>query len=111
MLLAYKTKDLNKMTYSNDIRFEDMFYVRYEGLRLIPSKSARKELIKYGLLLINCKMILIEGYSPRKRKKGTIEKWLDKGDKTYNIVVVRLYNHFFKEDVYLITHIGKFSRK
>src|SRR3989344_5126410 len=100
-----KSEGLNNMTYFNDIRYEDMLTVRYEGLRLVPSKSARAELIKYGLLLNNCQRILIDGYSPRKRKKGTIEKWLDKGDKTYNIVVVRLYNHFFREDIYLITHI------
>lgn len=89
-----------------------MFDLRYRGLRLIPSKTAMRELIKYGATLEDCKDILEQGYpAPRKRAKGTIEQWLDRGNKTSNTVVVKSYNYFYGEDVYLITHFGCFRRR
>ena len=88
-----------------------MFDIRYKELRLIPSKTAGKELIKYGFMIEDCKEILEKGYSPRKRKKGTIEKWLDYGDKTYNVVVMNSFNYLYNEDVYLIIHFGEFTKK
>jgi len=88
-----------------------MFNIRYKGLRLIPSKSAGKELLKYGLMIEDSKEILENGYEPRKRGKDTIEKWMDFGNETYNAVIVKSYNFLYKEDVYLIKHIGKFTKK
>lgn len=88
-----------------------MFDVKYIELKLIPSKSAAEELLKHGLTISDCKEILENGYEPRKRGKNTIEKWLDKGNKTYNVVIVKSYNYMYKEDVYLITHVGKFTKK
>jgi hypothetical protein len=93
-----------------------MFDVRYKGLRLIPSKSAGREragreLLQYGLMIADCKEFLENGYEPRKRGKDTIEKWMDFGDKTYNVVIVKSYNYMYQEDVYLIKHVGKFTKK
>ena len=88
-----------------------MFNVRYKGLKLIPSKSAARELLNYGLMIADCEEILENGYEPRKRAKNTVEKWMDFGNKTYNVVVVKSYNYFYREDVYLITHVGKFTKK
>jgi hypothetical protein len=88
-----------------------MFDVRYKGLRLIPSRSAGKELTECGLMISDCKEVLEEGYEPRKRAKDTIEKWKDYGNKIYNVVVVKSHNYLFREDVYLITHVGKFTKK
>lgn len=88
-----------------------MFDVRYKGLRLIPSKSAGRELLKYGLMIADCKEILEKGYEPRKRGKDTIEKWMDFRNKTYNVVIVKSYNYFYQDDVYLIKHVGKFTKK
>ena len=76
-----------------------MFDACYKELRLIPSKTAGRELIKYGFMIEDCKEILEKGYSPRKRKKGTIEKWLDYGDKTYNVVVVKSFNYLYVENI------------
>lgn len=70
-----------------------MFDVRYRGLRLIPSKSAGRELLEYGLMIADCKEILENGYEPRKRGRNTIEKWMDFGNKTYNVVIVKSYNY------------------
>ena len=88
-----------------------MFNIRFEGLKLIPSRSAVEELVKYGLMIEDCKDILENGYEPKKRSKGTIEKWLNKRNKTYNVVVIRSYNFLYGEEVYLIKHIGKFTKK
>lgn len=88
-----------------------MFNIRYKGLRLIPSKTAGRELTKYGFMIEDCKEILENGYSPRKRKKGKEEKWMDSGDKTYNVVVVKSFNFMYNEEVYLITHFGGFTEK
>ena len=88
-----------------------MFDIRYKGLKLIPSKSAARELLKYSLMIADCEEILEKGYEPRKRGKGTEEKWMDFGNKTYNVVVVKSYNYFYNEEVYLIKHIGKFTKK
>jgi hypothetical protein len=88
-----------------------MFDVRYEGLRLIPSRSAARELAKYGFMIADCKEILEKGYSPRKREKNTTEKWMDYGNKTYNVVIVKSFNYMYNEDVYLIIHFGKFTKK
>lgn len=88
-----------------------MFNIHYNGLRLIPSKTAGRELTKYGFTIEDCKEILEKGYSPRKRKEGTIEKWMSYGNKTYNVVVVKSFNYMCNEDVYLITHFGEFTKK
>lgn len=88
-----------------------MFDVRYKELRLIPSKSAMRELVEYGLRLDDCRQILEEGYeAPRRRAEGTEEKWIDKGGKTYSVVIVKSFNYFYDEEVYLIIHVGKFGR-
>lgn len=88
-----------------------MFDIRYKGARLIPSKSAGRELLKYGLMIEDCRDILEQGYEPRKRAKDKTEKWMDFEGKTYNVVVVKSYNYLYQEDVYMITHVGKFTKK
>lgn len=59
----------------------------------------------------NCKHILEHGYSPRKRARDVVEKWLDKGQKTYNVVVVKSFNFMLNEEVWLIKHVGVFTKK
>ena len=88
-----------------------MFDVRYKGLLIIPPRSAGKELSQCGLMIADCKEILEKGYEPRKRAKDTLEKWMDFGNKTYNVVVVKSHNFLYREDVYLITHVGTFTKK
>lgn len=88
-----------------------MFNIRYSGLRLIPSKSAGEEMLKYGICIEDCREILEKGYEPRKRGKDTIEKWTDFGDKTYNVVVVKDYDEILKEEAWVIIHVGRFTKK
>lgn len=71
-----------------------------------------RELIKEEKTAYDVVVILEKGYSaPRKRKEGTIEKWLDKGNKTYNAVIVKDYNEIMKEDCWVLIHFGKFARR
>lgn len=107
------SKDLNSKTYSFDIRFWSLFNfdIRFEGLRLIPSKTAVRELQKHELTLNYCKFILENGYSYRRRKSNIIEKCLDKEDRTYVVVAAKSFSYFHNEEVNLIIHIGKISRK
>ena len=88
-----------------------MFGETYNGLRIIVSDSAMWELMKEEKTLYDVVEILEQGYdAPRKRKQGIIEKWLDKGNKTFNAVVARDYNEIMKEDCWILIHFGKFSR-
>jgi hypothetical protein len=99
------------MTYSNNIRFEDMLSVRYAGLRIAPTRAAQRELFKLGLDLQDCVEILDDGYSPRKRAKDTIERWLDKGNKTLNAVIAKDYDDTRNEECWVLIHIGKFTKR
>ena len=71
-----------------------------------------QELMQEGKTIYDVVEIFENGYdAPRKRKHGTIEKWLDKGKKTYNAVIVKDYHEILKEDCWVLIHFGKFSRR
>lgn len=100
------------MTTPNDNGYEHPFDVRYKGLKLVVSKSAIEELTYHGLMIYDCKYMLENGYdAPRKRAKDCEEKWFDNKNKTFNVVIVKLFNYFYNEYVYLITHVGCFGKK
>ena len=104
-----KPKHLNMLrTYVKDIRNLD---VQYKGLKLVLSRTAAQETLRYGFMLRDCKEILENGYEPRKRAKNTTEKWLDKGKKTYNVVVVKDYNNILKEEARVVIHFGMFTKR
>ncbi|HLD18628.1 MAG TPA: hypothetical protein VJB90_01300 [Candidatus Nanoarchaeia archaeon] len=89
-----------------------MFNDKYKGLRIAISDSAMRELMHEGKTIYDVIEILEEGQdAPRKRKQGTIEKWLNKGKKTYNAVIVKDYHEILKEDCWVLIHFGKFSRR
>lgn len=89
-----------------------MFSDKYEGLRIVVSDSAMRELMKEEKSLCDVVQILERGYdAPRKRKAGTIEKWFNKGKKTFNAVIVRDYNEIMREDCWVLIHFGKFTRR
>ncbi len=89
-----------------------MFTVKYRGMRIDLTYSAMQELAQESKTLYFVLKILEEGYdAPRKRKKGIIEKWFDKENKTYNAVIAQDYDDITKEDVWKLIHFGKFGRK
>ena len=106
-----KPKHLNKKTYSNNIRLKDLFDVRFRELKIIPSKSASREMSNLGLDISDCKHILEEGYKVTKRSKNIVERCFDKGSKTYKVVAGKSYNYTLKEEIYIIMHVGKISKK
>ena len=68
--------------------------------------------MKEGKTIIFVSEILEHGYdAPRKRKAGTIERWMNKGNKIYNAVVVKNYNEIMGEEVWVLIHFGKFTKK
>ena len=88
-----------------------MFNEKYKSLRIAISYSAMQELMQEGKTVFDVVEILENGYdAPRKRKQGTIEKWLDKGKKTYNAVIVKDYHEILKEDCWVLIHFGKHSK-
>lgn len=94
-------------TYVDDICYIRTSFVRYEGLALIPSYAAIRELVKEGKALSDVLNVLENGEdAPRKRKKGTIERWLHKRKKTYNAVIIKDYNEQMREEVWVLVHFG-----
>ena len=86
--------------------------IKYKKLKVVATNSAMLELVKEGKNLFDVIQILTEGYNaPRKRKKDVIEKWFDKGKKTYNVVVVYDLQRYSNEDCWLLIHFGKFTKK
>ena len=89
-----------------------MLNEKYKGLRIAVSHSAMEELMQEGKTVYDVVEILENGYDAlRKRKSGTIEKWLNKGKKTYNAVIVKDYHEILKEDCWVLIHFGKFTRR
>ncbi len=100
------------MTYSDNIRFEDTFAAKYQGLRIFISHAAMRELYKYGKSSASVVEVLEMGKdAPRKRGAGIIERWLTKKDKTYVAVIARDYHRILKEECWVLIHFGKFGRK
>lgn len=89
-----------------------MFDDKYQGLRIVVTDAAMRELFKHEKTLYDVVEILETGYdAPRKRKEGTIERWLDRGNKIFNAVVVRDYNEVMKEECWVLIHFGKFTKR
>lgn len=100
------SKDL--YTYVSNICYREPVY---SGLVIIVTDSAMRELFRYRKTLNDVIKILEEGYvAPRKRKPDTIEKWLDKGNKTFNVVISKDFNEIRNEECWVLIHFGKFSK-
>ena len=99
------------MTFSIGVDSWNASEVRYRGFRLTATKRVAEEMERVCLSLTKCKDILIDGYdAPRKRGSAVEERWFDKGTKTYNVVVARTFNHFCNEELYVIIHVGMFTK-
>ena len=84
----------------------------YLGLRIHITHAAMQELCKEEKTLYDVLEILEKGYpAPRRRKQGTKEQWFDKGNKTYNVVIVKDYHEVLSEECWVLIHFGKFTRR
>ena len=95
--MRHKGKSKNLNTYVNDVCFEhtleEAYVHTYRNLKIVVSDSAMHELMKESKTLFDVVEMLERGrYAPRKRKRSVVEKWLDKGNKTFNAVVAKDYN-------------------
>ena len=110
--MTKRPKDLNmSITYVNDV-FQDLFKTEYAGLKIVVSYLAMQELLKECKSIDDVVEILEDGQdAPRKRSCDTIERWLSKGGKTFNAVIVKDYNHDLHSDCWVLIHFGRFTRK
>lgn len=76
------------------------------------SHAAMRELVKHDATLYEVVFILEHGYdAPRKRKRGTMEKWYDKGQKTFNVVIAQDYHEHLQESCWVLIHFGCFTKR
>jgi hypothetical protein len=101
------------MTYVIYICGETMLSPKYKGLQIIPSRSAMKEMVDIGMDLWDIFDVLNSGYdsSTSKRKDGILERCKDKGNKTTKVVVARSHNWALDNDVWVVTHVSKYTRR
>jgi hypothetical protein len=88
----------------------------YNGMRVEPTLSATRELLKEGKDFRDVLTILEEGYdcSVSKRKGNVIEKCLRKGKKEYKAVLVEtdvMYPDGYTEKALRVIHFGKITYK
>ncbi|MBN2141888.1 hypothetical protein JW711_01025 [Candidatus Woesearchaeota archaeon] len=84
-------------------RFGGSMDFTYNGKPVFATKTAATELGRIGIDLIDVPKILHSGFDIRKRKKGTLEKCISRGNKVINVVVVDTGTH------YKLIHAGEFT--
>jgi len=96
-----------------------LFEPTYQSLPIIPvqtrkgQKNVIDELAKYCMDLDDVAEILNEGYdcSRSDRRKGVLEKCINRGNKTIKVVVQRGYVEFDDKKCWELIHVGKFTRR
>ena len=93
-----------------------MLDIRFKGLRIEPTLSASRELVKEKKDIYDVLELLEEGYesSASKRKENIIERSLRRGNKEYKAVVAKtnvVYPDGFREEVWRLIHFGKVTYK
>ncbi len=91
-----------------------MFDIWYKGLRLEVTLAAGRESVSENIDLNDVIEILEAGYDcgTGKRKEGTVERCLRRGNKVFKAVVVQTsvrYPDGFQEAVWRLIHVGKFT--
>ena len=90
--------------------------ITYKGMRIEPTLSASRELVRESKDLYDVLEILEEGYdcSKSKRKKNIIERCTRKGNKEYRTVLAETevtYSDGYIEKVLRLIHFGKNTYK
>ncbi len=85
-----------------------MLDVWFEGVRVVLSKAAERELFDLCLRVTQAVDVLEHGFdcSRSKRKREVIEKCLRKGDKILRVVGVYDYNRMMGCEVLVIIHVS-----
>ncbi|MEE8167765.1 MAG: hypothetical protein V3T58_02690 [Candidatus Hydrothermarchaeales archaeon] len=87
--------------------------LEWKGLPVIPSKSAADEMYREKLLIHDIVEILENGYDCARSRRGAdvYERCVDTKNKTLKVVVARSYNYDLKSEVWVVTHVGMFTRR
>lgn len=93
-------------------------YPEFNKATLIPvqtrkgQKNVIDEMAKLGLDLFDAAEILNNGYdcSISRRRKGVIERCIDKGNKTIKVVVQEAAD-YFGDKCFELIHVSKFTKK
>jgi hypothetical protein len=93
-----------------------MMDITYKDMRIEPTLSASRELVREGKDLYDVLKILEEGYdcSSSKRKENIIERCVRKGNKEYKVVLAQTevtYPDGYTEKVWRLIHVGKITYK
>lgn len=91
----------------------------YKGLPIITvqtrkgQKNVLDELAYYGMDLYDVQEILNEGYdcSRSQRRKGVLEKCVDRGNKTNKVVVQKGFIEIDGKECWELIHVGKFTKR
>ncbi|MDP3742245.1 MAG: hypothetical protein Q8R15_02945 [Candidatus Micrarchaeota archaeon] len=80
----------------------------FEGLRVVGSKAAERELFDLGLWLNDAVEVLDSGFecSRSRRKSDKIERCLRKGNRVLRVVGAYSYNYLLREEVLVIVHVS-----
>ena len=78
-----------------------MFDVKLEGIQLVSSASAYRELEDLALDLNDVKEIAVNGFdcAISKRKRGVLEKCLRRENRVIRVVLAKDYNNFLNREV------------
>jgi len=96
-----------------------LFEPTYQNLPIIPVQTRRgqknviDELAHHGMDLDDVAEVLNEGYdcSRSKRRKGVLEKCINRGNKTIKVVVQRGFIEIDGQECWELIHVGKFTRR
>lgn len=96
-----------------------MYEPTYQGIPIITvqtrkgQKNVVDELVEHGMDLDDVAKVLKEGYdcARSKRRKGVLEKCIDRGNKTIKVVVQRGNIELDGQDCWELIHVGKFTRR
>ena len=91
----------------------------YQGLPIIivqtrrGQKNALDELTYYGMDLFDVQEILNEGYdcSRSRRRKGVLERCIDRGNKTIKVVAQKGFIEIDGKDCWELIHVGRFTKR
>ena len=88
-------------------------YLKWRGIPVIPSRRALDEMCREDLLIHDVIEILENGYdcARSRRKRDIVERCMDRKSKTLKVVVAKSYNYDLKSEVWVITHVGRFTKR
>lgn len=85
----------------------------WKGLPVIPSRRAADEMIREKLMIHDVIEVLETGYdcARSRRRENIVERCVDVKNKILKAVVARSYNYDMKSEVWVMTHVGRFTRR